>query len=173
MTQEEAVLIFRKVSLTTLAAEHPTTRRVIEAIPAERGDFRPDAVAKSAFELAWHIVGAEHMFLNGLASGAFDYSIARPPSIRTAADIAEWFGTDFAATLERLQQLPGEALLKTLDFRGVRQMPALRFAQLAVNHTIHHRGQLSMYLRPMGAKVPSIYGESYDARQAREAAAKQ
>ena len=39
-----------------------------------------------------------------------------------------------------------------------------------LNHTIHHRGQLSMYLRPMGAAVPSIYGESFDARTAREAA---
>jgi uncharacterized damage-inducible protein DinB len=40
-----------------------------------------------------------------------------------------------------------------------------------LNHSIHHRGQLSMYLRPMGAKVPSIYGESYDSAQARQAKA--
>jgi uncharacterized damage-inducible protein DinB len=46
------------------------------------------------------------------------------------------------------------------------------FVQLGVSHSIHHRGQLSTYLRPMGAKVPSIYGESYDAREAREKAAK-
>jgi uncharacterized damage-inducible protein DinB len=39
-------------------------------------------------------------------------------------------------------------------------------------HSIHHRGQLSMYLRPMGAKVPAIYGESYDSAQARLAATK-
>jgi uncharacterized damage-inducible protein DinB len=36
-------------------------------------------------------------------------------------------------------------------------------------HSIHHRGQLSMYLRPMGAKVPAIYGESYDSAQAKKA----
>jgi uncharacterized damage-inducible protein DinB len=47
------------------------------------------------------------------------------------------------------------------------QLPAVAFIQLAMNHTIHHRGQLSMYLRPMGAKVPAIYGESYDTIQAR------
>ena len=39
-----------------------------------------------------------------------------------------------------------------------------------LHHTVHHRGQLSMYLRPMGAKVPSIYGESWDAAEARKAA---
>ena len=54
-----------------------------------------------------------------------------------------------------------------IDFRGMFQLPAVGFLQLASNHTIHHRGQLSMYLRPMGAKVPSIYGESYDAAQER------
>jgi uncharacterized damage-inducible protein DinB len=47
------------------------------------------------------------------------------------------------------------------------QLPAVGFIQLALNHSIHHRGQLSMYLRPMGAKVPSIYGESHDTTQAR------
>jgi uncharacterized damage-inducible protein DinB len=50
------------------------------------------------------------------------------------------------------------------------QMPAVSFLALSQNHTIHHRGQLSTYLRPMGGKVPSIYGESYDAAQARAAA---
>jgi uncharacterized damage-inducible protein DinB len=40
-----------------------------------------------------------------------------------------------------------------------------------MSHEIHHRGQLSVYLRPMGVKVPSIYGESYDAKQARLTAA--
>jgi uncharacterized damage-inducible protein DinB len=49
------------------------------------------------------------------------------------------------------------------------QMPAVSFLTLSQNHTIHHRGQLSTYLRPMGGKVPSIYGESYDAAQARAA----
>jgi uncharacterized damage-inducible protein DinB len=44
------------------------------------------------------------------------------------------------------------------------------YLQLAVNHSVHHRGQLSTYLRPMGGKVPAIYGESYDSAEARKAA---
>jgi uncharacterized damage-inducible protein DinB len=43
------------------------------------------------------------------------------------------------------------------------------FLQLGLNHSIHHRGQLSTYLRPMGSKVPEIYGESYDSAQAKKA----
>jgi len=50
-------------------------------------------------------------------------------------------------------------------------MPSVFFLTLAISHSAHHRGQLSVYLRPMGAKVPSIYGESYDDAQTRLAAA--
>jgi uncharacterized damage-inducible protein DinB len=46
----------------------------------------------------------------------------------------------------------------------------MMYLNFVVKHSVHHRGQLSMYLRPMGAKVPSIYGESYDATEARKAA---
>jgi uncharacterized damage-inducible protein DinB len=53
------------------------------------------------------------------------------------------------------------------------QYPAVLYLQFALNHSIHHRGQLSVYLRPMGAKVPSIYGESYDDSQARKVSAAQ
>jgi uncharacterized damage-inducible protein DinB len=57
-----------------------------------------------------------------------------------------------------------------VDFRGLFQRPAVSFLQLALSHSIHHRGQLSTYLRPMGSKVPAIYGESYDTAQAKKAA---
>jgi len=173
LTPEQAAVIF-KSELRTLTAEQATTSRIIEAIPPDRADFRPDPIAKTAFELAWHLVSAEHLFLNAVASGSFDYDVAkRPDAVRTPLDVVAWYSEKFAADADRLKQASGEDLLKTIDFRGVRQMSALSFVQLALNHSVHHRGQLSMYLRPMGAKVPSIYGESYDARQAREAAAKQ
>jgi uncharacterized damage-inducible protein DinB len=114
------------------------------------------------------MVAAEKRFLGGIPAGAFDFSpIHRPESITNSAGIAAWFDESFAANLKKLEAVSGESLTKMIDFRGMFQLPAAAFLQLALNHTIHHRGQLSMYLRPMGAKVPSIYGESYDATQAR------
>ena len=56
----------------------------------------------------------------------------------------------------------GDACAKVLDFFGMMQMPAVVFLQLCIKHSVHHRGQLSAYLRPMGGKVPSIYGPSAD-----------
>jgi len=155
-------------SLPTLQNEHQTTKRVIEAIPLDKGDYRPDAVSKTALELAWHIVAAEKRFLAGISAGALDLSpINRPDSIKNSAGITAWFDETFAANLAKLEGLKGEQLIKPIDFRGMFQLPAVGLLQLTMNHSIHHRGQLSMYLRPMGAKVPAIYGESYDTAQAR------
>jgi uncharacterized damage-inducible protein DinB len=72
--------------------------------------------------------------------------------------------------METLTKLSTDELLKIVDFRGMMQLPAVMFLGLMLHHSVHHRGQLSMYLRPMGAKVPSMYGESYDAAEARKAA---
>src|SRR5216683_1372008 len=75
-----------------------------------------------------------------------------------------------AKNFDALTKLTGEQLVKIVDFRGLIQQPAVLFLQFGLVHTIHHRGQLSTYLRPMGSKVPAIYGESYDSALAKKAA---
>ncbi len=145
------------------------TKRVIAAIPADKVDYRPDSIARSAIDLAWHIVTAENRFLEAVLSGAFDLTPRpRPETVRSPAAINEWYDERFATNVAQLKSVSGDQLAKAIDFRGVFQFPAVTYVQLALNHSIHHRGQLTMYLRPMDAKVPSIYGESYDARIARE-----
>lgn len=171
LSADHANLLLNVIFLPALQREHPTTRRVIEAIPLDKGDYRPDAASKTALELAWHIAAAEKRFFNGIADGGFDFSpINRPDSVKTSADIGRWYGEMFDSVFARLQKMTPEQLGKVLDFRGIFQMPAVVFFQAALNHSIHHRGQLSTYLRPMGGKVPAIYGESYDSAEARKAA---
>lgn len=171
LTSDDALVILHRSGLPSLSAEHPVTTRVIAAIPPDKADYRPDAIVKSAIDLAWHIVTAEHRFVEAVIDGAFDLTPApRPDTVRTADDVNRWYAERFARSVERLQQVPGDRLVQPIDFRGLFQFPAVMYLQIGLNHSIHHRGQLSMYLRPMGAKVPSIYGESFDARVAREAA---
>ena len=171
LTPDQATIVLESVGLPSLNAEHPVTKRVIAAIPDDKVDYRPDEIVKSAIDLAWHIVTAEARFLNAVAAGAFDLTPApRPDTIRTADDVNRWYSEQFAKAVERLKQTSGDQLIKPVDFRGLFQFPAVVYVQLGLSHSIHHRGQLSMYLRPMGAKVPSIYGESFDAREARERA---
>lgn len=169
MTPEQAQTLLG-ADLKSLAAERETSRAVIAAIPPDKSDYTPDPVARSAIELAWHIVSAENRFLEAVAAGAFDLSPRpRPETIRTPADVNAWYDERLPRNLERLKAVPADDLVKPVDFRGILKFPAVVFLRIGLNHTIHHRGQLSMYLRPMGAPVPSIYGESFDARAAREA----
>jgi uncharacterized damage-inducible protein DinB len=171
LSPDHASFLLNAVFLPALEREQATTRQVIQAIPPDKGDYRPDPNAKSALELAWHIAAAEKRFLNGIADGGFDFTaIFQPDSVKNSADIGRWYGEMCGSALARLKKLTPEQLCKVLDFRGVVQMPAVTFFQVALNHSIHHRGQLSVYLRPMGGKVPAIYGESYDSAAARKAA---
>jgi len=171
MTPENASFLLNQVFLPLLEKEQSTTRRVIEAIPDNGGDYRPDGASKTSVELAWHIVAAEKRFLEGIVNGEFNFApITRPEHVRTGADIARWYGEMTQAVLPRLRQMTPEQLTKSIDFRGIFQAPAVMFLQTSLNHSIHHRGQLSTYLRPAGGKVPAIYGESYDSAEARKAA---
>lgn len=168
--QPEQALFFRGFAVNSLKREHPVTRSVIEAMPIDKGDYRPDPVAKSALELAWHIVGAEHRFMEAVINGAFDFSNpGRPADLKTSEDVARWYVETFAQDIDRLSALGPDQLLKIVDFRGIFQLPAVLYLHTAQLHSVHHRGQLSTFLRPMGGKVPAIYGESYDSAQAKRA----
>lgn len=158
-------------TLPAVKNEHRCTRSVIEAIPQTNLDYRPDPNSKTAMELAWHIAAAEHRFYGGIVAGGFDFSpIHRPDNVQTAVEIGQWYGDSFARNFEALTKLSPEQLVKSLDFRGMFQLPAVAFLNVSLNHTIHHRGQLSTYLRAMGGKIPAIYGESYDSGAAKKAA---
>jgi uncharacterized damage-inducible protein DinB len=171
MTGEQAVTLLQNLYLGTLKNESKITKKIIAAVPADRCEHRPDPVSKSAIELARHIAAADNRFLETVINGVFEPSAgAIPESVKTPAEIATWYEDRFAKNFEALTKLTGEQLVKIVDFRGMFQRPAVTFLVMGLHHTIHHRGQLSAYLRSMGAKVPSIYGESYDDAQARKAA---
>jgi uncharacterized damage-inducible protein DinB len=151
--------------------EAALTRKVILAVPAEKGHFRPDEKAMSALELCWHIAAADTFFLAAVTTGVFPPFSKMPENIKTPKDVVTWFDAQVAANVAKLKAMNGEQAAKLIDSPfGAR--PAITFLNLSINHTSHHRGQLSTYLRPMGAKVPSIYGSSRDDKEAKEAAAK-
>jgi uncharacterized damage-inducible protein DinB len=171
MTGEQAVFLLQNVYLGALKNESRITKKVLEAVPADKCEHRPDPVSKSAIELVRHIAMAENRFLETVINGVFDVNAAAlPESVKTPQQIAAWYELQFAKNFDSLTKATSDQLLKMVDFRGLFQRPAVSFVMLAMVHTIHHRGQLSSYLRCMGAKVPSIYGESYDDAQARKAA---
>ena len=171
MTAEQAVFLLQNVYMGALKNESRITKKVLEAVPADKVDYRPDAASRSANELVRHIAAADNRFLETAINGVFDTNPSMiPENVKTPKEVAAWYEERFARNFEALGKVSGEQLVKVVDFRGMFQRPAVSFVMLGLHHTIHHRGQLSSYLRCMGAKVPSIYGESYDDAQARKAA---
>lgn len=162
MTTDQAEFLLKEVYLPQIENERKATRRVIEAIPVDKSGYRPDPTSKTALELAWHLAHSECSFLNAVASGKFERHSPMPESVQTSADVLKWYDENAPKATAALSRCNGEALTKILNFAGVLNLPAVVFLGIANNHAIHHRGQLATYLRPMGAKVPRIYGGSAD-----------
>jgi uncharacterized damage-inducible protein DinB len=162
MTPEQATFVMQEMYLPQIHHERKTTRRVIEAIPHDKCDHKPDDKAKSAMELAKHLASSEVFFMSGVANGVFNREDAAiPDSVKTPADLLKWYDEHFAKAASKLAATKPDDLVKPLDF-AIFKMPAINYTGLMINHSVHHRGQLSTYLRPMGSKVPAIYGGSAD-----------
>jgi uncharacterized damage-inducible protein DinB len=168
---DQADFLLHGVYLPALKNEHRITKSIIEAIPPDKGDYRPDGISRSALNLAWHIASTEVRFMEAVLAGEFDLSPRPlPDTIKNSEDLTGWYTHNFESHFEKLTKMSNEQLLKIVDFRGMFQLPAVMYLGFVLHHSVHHRGQLSMYLRPMGAKVPAMYGESYDSAEARKAA---
>jgi len=162
MTPEQASFLLN-LYLPTIKKEAQTTSRVLRAVPADKGSFRPDPNSRSALELAWHIASADIWFLDGFVAGNFDMEDdTMPADLSNSADIAAWYEDSLDPKLEKIAKLPADFWATPLPFFGIYNYPAVMYLQFMLFHTIHHRGQLCAYLRPMGSKVPNIYGGSFD-----------
>jgi uncharacterized damage-inducible protein DinB len=147
--------------LDGIAREVEITKRVIGAVPDAKSEYRPDPNARTAKELAWHIANTDVQFLDGIADLQFKMESPEHKP-QTSAEVVAWYDENMKRGIERVQAMTAEQLVTPVEFFGVFNLPAVAYLGFLNNHSIHHRGELATYLRPMGAKVPSIYGGSYD-----------
>ena len=138
--------------------ESKTTRNVMSRIP-EGSDYRPDPKSRTAQNIAWQIICEERMIIEALETGKVTW--APPPAPATMKEILDVYDDMSAGMGDRWNALPAERWEGTLDFFG-KESPASPMAWSFLFDIVHHRGQISTYLRPMGAKVPQIYGPSGD-----------
>jgi uncharacterized damage-inducible protein DinB len=162
MTTDQAKII-ADYTLADYESERAPTKRVIAAVPTGQETYSPGGKCMSSLDLAWHLASSELFFLNGVSSGQFVAGGGkRPDNIATAQDVLVWYDENLPPAIEKVRQLSPEQLAQVVDFFGIFQLPAAAYLTFMVKHSVHHRGQLSSYLRPMGAKVPGIYGPSGD-----------
>jgi uncharacterized damage-inducible protein DinB len=156
--------------LGMLTAEEAPTVRVLDALPEHALDYKPHERSRTAGEIAWVIAGEMHMLAAVLTHGTFAPagpmpSGGKPEAVGTYKAGVEAVKAAMAGMTEEKWNSEG-----VLDFGGgmVWKDKMHGFAWGMLNDGIHHRGQLSVYLRPMGGKVPSIYGPSADSTGGQE-----
>ena len=144
-------------------AERPAFIRVLKAIPNERSDYRPDPKARTAIELAWLLALCEEALLNLVSTGVTEWKESAPSA--NLATIIESYERNSGEVNERMERLEPSAWEKKVRMMVGGNAWEDTLSQMVwgfLFDAIHHRGQLSTYLRPMGGKVPSIYGPSAD-----------
>jgi uncharacterized damage-inducible protein DinB len=157
----EFALGLRAMMLDGVQREAEITKKVIAAVPDATSDYRPDPNARTAKELAWHIANTDIQFLDGIAD--LNFKMETPEhKPQTSAEIVSWYDENIKRGVDRVAAMSADQLMTPVEFFGVFNLPAVAYLGFLNNHSIHHRGELATYLRPMGSKVPSIYGGSYD-----------
>ena len=138
--------------------ETRTTRNVLARIP-DGSDYRPDPRSRTAQEIAWQIVCEEKMLIEAVENGRAEW--APPPMPESMEEVLAEYERQSDALPRRWADLPDERFLGNLEFFGT-QRPASEMAWSFLFDIVHHRGQISTYLRAMGSTVPQIYGPSAD-----------
>jgi uncharacterized damage-inducible protein DinB len=145
-------------------AERPAFIKVLKAIPQENSSYRPDPKARTAADLA-HVLAVEEAALVSLArDGVIEWKdTPTPERVEESVGAFERASAEMNALMENMDEAAWD---RKVQFRmsegGVWEDSLAQMVWGFLFDEIHHRGQLSTYLRPMGAKVPSIYGPSAD-----------
>ena len=150
-------------AVDTWKYEHGLSAKVMRAVPAAKLDMRPHEKSRSMRDLAWHLAEAERFFVvKGLGleiPGENPVPKETPPATPAAmADAWDRSHADISGLVAKKHPAWFEEVVPFFQMK----MPRAAILDLMVRHEVHHRGQLTVYLRLAGAKVPGTYGGSAD-----------
>ena len=155
--------------LSEFQQEAKTTRKLLERIPQDALAWKPHSKSMTMERLAVHIAELYGWPSVILTSNELDFSKMdyKPPQIGNISDLLEFFDKSIAGALDLLKNQTDEQLLRPWKLQAGEkiffELPRLAVIRsMVLNHTIHHRGQLSVYLRLRDVPLPSIYGPSAD-----------
>ncbi len=151
--------------LNSWNGEFQTTLKVLNAYPNDRPDFKPHERSRSAKELAWTFVIEEKGAVAGVISGKIDFNnMPKPPA--TFKEVIQEYEKSHKEMVNKFKDLSEDELNNMMKFfvapKKMGDMRKIDVLWSILRDMIHHRGQLSVYVRMTGGKVPSIYGPTAD-----------
>ena len=153
--------------LVELDQEAQTTKRVLERIPDDKLSWKPHPKSFSLGQLALHIASGPGNIAAGAAQDTFEAPNFSQPEPKSRQEVLETFSKSLASAKDTLNKMDDARLMSTWSLtrngKVLMSVPRIGFLRsILMNHTYHHRGQLSVYLRLLDVPVPSIYGPSAD-----------
>src|SRR6266851_3462558 len=119
MTTDQATFLLNDVYLGHLKTESRTTKKLLEAVPPNKLDYKPDSASRSAIELTRHIAAADNRFVETVINGVLDTNPAMiPENVKTPAEIASWYEERYAKNFEALGKVSGERWGRLWNFGG-------------------------------------------------------
>ncbi len=151
--------------------ECATTRKVLSRVPADKLSWKPHPKSSSLGQLARHVATLPHWIGDSLLQGSYDVASGGADAAKkdpaSVTELLETFEAAVKTATAAMASLDDAAAMGPWTLkRGsavILEMPRLALVRtILLNHTIHHRGQLTVYLRLLDVAVPSIYGPSAD-----------
>lgn len=156
----------REFYLERHKAEFPTTLRVLKALPQDRLDYKPHERSPSAQQLFWTLANEMKTIVDAANTYRAEWKDVTPPPPAEMLKIFEQNANELTQIVGKMDDVAWNQ--KTQFFyqgQMVMEQPLGTFLWMVLFDSVHHRGQLAAYLRPMGGKVPSIYGPSADEKE--------
>ncbi|CAN5454811.1 hypothetical protein BH10BAC5_BH10BAC5_09900 [soil metagenome] len=149
--------------------EAKLTRKTLEKIPDDKFDWKPHAKSFSFGKLASHTADIPNWAVMTIKQPELDFATAdyKPKDEKTTAEILKNFDDNVKAAVDAIKSASDEDLKTMWKLRNGEQvyfeMPRAQVLRgMVLNHTVHHRAQLGVYLRMLDIPVPAIYGPSAD-----------
>ena len=153
----------REFFASRLQAEASGFRKMLEALPAERMAYRPHPKSPSAAEVLRTMAAELQACVDAIDRGAVEWN---PPEPKSRDEMRAQWDRAHADLTSRLASMDDAGWAKAVTMsaggKSYPPMPLGAFLWMLLFDAIHHRGQLSAYIRPMGGKVPGVYGSSAD-----------
>ena len=152
-----------------LEQEAKTTRRLLERVPEASFGWKPHEKSMSLGQLAGHVAQLPTLIVPAFTQDELDFATAgwKPFNPQTTAELVEQHDANIKAAAETLRGAADEKMGEAWQLKSgdhvLFQMPRVMVSRfVGLNHIVHHRGQLSVYLRLLDVPLPSIYGPSAD-----------
>ncbi|HET8645318.1 MAG TPA: DinB family protein [Vicinamibacteria bacterium] len=155
----------RDFYLARLKAEFPGFMKVLQALPPDKMDYKPHERSPSAAQVVWTLASEQKACCDLVETGAVEWKLTPAPGYD---EMLEAFERNWKKLEEDVARMDEAGWTRVGRFSsGGKEFPGQpvgQFLWFILFDAIHHRGQLTTYIRPMGGKVPGVYGPSGDSR---------